>query len=507
MDSENKRYNYPVKSIAFATLFYLLLPNILFLLGWVHLYCAIPFCFLLTLVTFYVGRRIVKPENGIQHCTTITKKELCYLLLTLLLLFIPMELTGLLAHVPQPSDYTYRNGIYAALIRDAWPLYAPNGDFFVYYHTFFLPPALIAKFATPYISPRIILFAWVYFGMVLATLLLFARFKARILPFLCILFLLGNIADIPNGFLRIISLYCPDGSFKETSLGLLLNLGFGSHLHFLHSWGQFMYTYNSYIPGIIFVALLLSRWCPIYLLPVPAALIVSQTPVVALAVFVLLVTMVLSVKANILRFFNLPNIFCSLFLIIVACYFGCQTQSSIHPIWAFEEIMATREHEPFRNASVRLIRCSINIVGILLPLLLLLNRRYWKTSYTKTIIILTLTISFIWIGRAINEFTIKGPLVLFTLLSMLYLSQYRHSTAKKKFLIILFILASSLHIPGDFQYRKISHYSWTAETIKQNTRDQWYDTIFHPTEYEYDNFFGENKYPRLFLSRKDSLVK
>lgn len=505
--NSQKTFSFPLKWVILLSFLYLLIPNILFLIGWLSPGYSLSLSFLLFAATVYTWEKVCERYNRYNVCFKISIKEIIYLLTTLLFLLVPLELSGMLGHVPQPTDHAFRNAIYSVLCNERWPIYAPNGDYFVYYHTFFLFPALISKYLGDFIEPRVILFIWSYIGLSLAIMLLFIRLRAKTFIYLLILLLLGNLSDIPNGFFRLLCMCQNRGSFGDSAIYFFQHLGYGGHMHFFHSWGQLMYTYNSFIPGLVFMGLLLSRRIPLPLLPVPAALIVSQTPIVALSVLVFFATLTFSHKTLIIKFINVPNIICSIFLIAPGLYFNCQMQSTIHPIWDYEPIMGLYEQYTFRECYVRLIRCGINIIGVILPLILILNKRFYRTSYFKTVIILPFAFSFIWIGRACNEFCIKGPLVMFVLLSLLYLTQYKYSSFKRKCVIIGFIFASALHIPGDFQHRRSYNYSWDNKTIEKNIRQEWGSSLYHPDDYEYGNFFGENRYPYFFSRNGKSIIR
>ena len=98
-----------------------------------------------------------------------------------------MAIIGFDGHFHQNGDFFFRNPIYSDLIRYDWPLVFPDGNLFVYYFGFWLPPSLAAKFLPQSWHPYLLWF-WSLAGMVLFTGSMAIQLKKKILIFTIILF-------------------------------------------------------------------------------------------------------------------------------------------------------------------------------------------------------------------------------------------------------------------------------------------------------------------------------
>ncbi len=492
--------------IVLLTLLYLLLPNLLFLLGWVRPVAAAPMCALLVAVVCYVWRSSGKSCLPCSSKVLFTRKDLLCLVLALLLLLCVTDLCGFLGHVKQSADFVVRNAIYETLIQSDWPIYC-NGEYFVYYHSFWLPPAALAKLCGGVVHADVILFIWVYIGLALATCLLFTRLKGRVLFYIAFLLLLGNwTGDIVGVYRSLLGM-----KYEHPELLPLLRgmeyLGCGTQMRYFHFWGQFVWTFNSLVPCFVMVALFISRCMPLPLLPVPAALMVSASPIAAVGLVPLFVFSFLSHRRDILPALRHPaSWLCCILLVVVAVYLTCQTSAGMRWLWDDSEYLI-REPEPFRHVEGRLLCYAFIFSGLLIPMLLLLKKRVFCSVYGRCVVVLGLVLPLIWIGRANNELPMKGSLVLFMLLAWVYMVQYRISSRARKVWILVFLLGSSLHIGSDIQYRKLYRYTWNPEEMKENKADRWAGTLNHPDEYEYGNFFGENKYPAVFYSQPGAAMQ
>ena len=104
---------------------YLLLPNLLFLAGWVQWYWAIPIMVALVIAFIRLCRHIHTSPWAWQKSDVIVLP-----LLVLGAAFCTASL-GLHGHVPQQWDFTVRNPIYETLVRCDWPLYNAEGGYFI----------------------------------------------------------------------------------------------------------------------------------------------------------------------------------------------------------------------------------------------------------------------------------------------------------------------------------------------------------------------------------------
>lgn len=104
-----------------------------------------------------------------------------------------MAIIGFDGHFHQNGDFFFRNPIYSDLIRYDWPLVFPDGNLFVYYFGFWLPPSLAAKFLPQSWHPYLLWF-WSLAGMVLFTGSMAIQLKKKILIFGTIYFSLVTLS-------------------------------------------------------------------------------------------------------------------------------------------------------------------------------------------------------------------------------------------------------------------------------------------------------------------------
>ena len=127
------------------TYIYLIIPIIIFLLGWVKLWISIPLSLALIIFAY---KRLKKMKINLKNYLLENKKEIIIILLISLILIF---LSGIGGFVYQNKDHLYRNAIFSELINNKWPIYiSPGGEFtkevmMVYYFAIWLPSALIGK--------------------------------------------------------------------------------------------------------------------------------------------------------------------------------------------------------------------------------------------------------------------------------------------------------------------------------------------------------------------------
>ncbi len=172
-----------VQSLKIATLFYLLLPSILFLMTWIHLWIGIP-CVLVIL--FYVW----KTYQSINQNPSEKVNSLPIILICLGLSVIINFLLGIGEFRPQTYDFQANNYKYYDLITHELPVYyAPQKTYLCYYTGYYLPTALLAK-VFGIASARYFSFMWSVLGLwiVMIWIATFQRKKPLVLILFVILF-------------------------------------------------------------------------------------------------------------------------------------------------------------------------------------------------------------------------------------------------------------------------------------------------------------------------------
>ena len=192
--------HFPVEVTIFFASFYLLLPNILFLLTYTRLYISLPvsafclislFCWAREIFSLKFNFRISNSKNYI---------------LPLILIFTWFSLSGIGGFGFQNTDYSFSNPTFSDMVKRPWPLkYAYNESefYFAYYIGYFIFPSLIGKL-TNWTSSNIFQFIWSGTGVFLA-FILFTSFVKKLtgfsinmlqMVFITLVFMLGGGLDL-----------------------------------------------------------------------------------------------------------------------------------------------------------------------------------------------------------------------------------------------------------------------------------------------------------------------
>ena len=174
-----------IQTLKISTILYLLIPSVLFLLTWIHLWIGIS-CVLF--IVFYTWKTLQK--------TTVSTHETFISLSTFLLcLGISIALNyvlGIGEFRPQTYDFQANNFKYYDLITHQLPVYyAEQQTYLCYYTGYYLPSALLAKvFGIE--TCRYFSFIWSVFGMCLVFLWISTFTRRNIIGLLAIVLLFAN---------------------------------------------------------------------------------------------------------------------------------------------------------------------------------------------------------------------------------------------------------------------------------------------------------------------------
>ncbi len=174
-----------IQTLKISTILYLLIPSVLFLLTWIHLWIGIP-CVLF--IIFYTWRTLQK--------TTISTHE-TFISVSTFLLCLGISITlnyvlGIGEFRPQTYDFQANNFKYYDLITHQLPVYyAEQKTYLCYYTGYYLPSALLAKvFGIE--TCRYFSFIWSVFGMWLVFLWISTFTRKNITGLLMIVLLFAN---------------------------------------------------------------------------------------------------------------------------------------------------------------------------------------------------------------------------------------------------------------------------------------------------------------------------
>ena len=154
-----------LSSLLFAGYLYLIIPFIIFLLGWVKLIISIPVSLIVIYIVYLLYR---DSKQNYQETFTITKSTFWGIVIVLTLWLLML---GVIGFFPQSGDMFGRNAMFRDLIIYEWPVIYEKTGAVVYYTGYWLVPALIGKVAG-YTIGQIALLLWGALGLMLTALLL-----------------------------------------------------------------------------------------------------------------------------------------------------------------------------------------------------------------------------------------------------------------------------------------------------------------------------------------------
>jgi len=127
--------------IRFFSIFYISIPNFIFVLGWLNLAIAIPtsICMILAL---YFSHKKIQSDEYTHHTEFISPKTIAWLFLWALFCSI---ISGVGGFCLQVIDYDKHNILFNNLALRKWPILYNSTDFLCYYFAYYLPGGLWAK--------------------------------------------------------------------------------------------------------------------------------------------------------------------------------------------------------------------------------------------------------------------------------------------------------------------------------------------------------------------------
>lgn len=467
-------------------LLYLLCPAVLFLFGWVEQLVAWPLAIALAVGAVMAAWAV--PRVGLD----VRRRDLLGWVATLAGCLVVFELlAGFFGQAPQPGDFPVRNALYETLIRCDWPLRSAQGEYLVYYHCFWLPPALAAKLCGHIANPWLLLYAWCFLGVALGFSLFFLKLKGRVLGLFLLLCLMGCVTEWAGtggtGFLAAHNMDAAAHALDEL---------FPVHNMSYVAWcAQVTWCYNHAIPLCVLVALLLSGSLPLLHRPYAAALALPASPLGSLAVLPLLVLQLIG-GGNLRRVLVCRSLWLAIpFVAVVALYFSMGEGAEPGTVF------------PLLGNRAVLQALLVCVCWTLLPACVFLWP-YRKTSCFVTAFILCLLLPCVIIGAPEpdgllgvrnNELLFKGSLPMFLCLAWLYLRRFRHASRALRFAMAFYICASC----GTIFWRGlkgINHYTVDPVRMKQNIRNEWNGHLDHPEDTLYRSFWSSRPtfVPKLF---------
>lgn len=486
-----------------CALFYLALPNLLFLMGWVAPAFALPLI-LLVAAACWTTLRARKADLAVQPTQRPAERGSWPLAAALALAALWVFFMGLPGHACQTFDYTVRNPIYETLIRCDWPIFSRNGDYFIYYFAFLLPPALLSRLSPePGIIWYLLLSLWVYLGIALTILLLWRRFGPRILLFTLVWILLGTGSDLVHR-LWLSAAY---------RVELLLHLDFNSlvplwKLQFslpLGGTSQLFNLYHHAVPVWLVVALLLEGRLLKRALLFVSSLVVLISPLGAVGIFVLLCFLTWeaigkkspgSWKLWLCSWETLAG---SCLTAVAAWYFLHSQGAGINFSWG------TFLPETWGSTRARIFGLAAGISCSVLPFVWLFYRQKTDRALVRTGFFILLVFPLIYVGSWGNELLFKTSAVSFFLFSIVITDLWGNTTARMRVKIALVVLLCSY---GSFELLASACRSLAFDRagIARNFNSDWQGHLNHPGGHLYKQFFAPAA-PLLFLDEAGSSAR
>lgn len=172
-----------------AGMLYLLIPLVVFIIGWLQWYFAVP----LLAVVAVCFRLAIRDMQPIWRPVVWNVGMRCRVFIAVGIICVYTLLSGVGGLVWQTGDHTYRNEIFRILVENPWPV-VRGSSALVYYIGFWLPAALVGK-ALGLTAGFLFQMVWMALGLMLLFGLLCA-WQQRIALWPLLLFLLFSGLDV-----------------------------------------------------------------------------------------------------------------------------------------------------------------------------------------------------------------------------------------------------------------------------------------------------------------------
>ena len=166
---------------------YILLPIIIFFIGYCNLITAILGCSVVLVSAYYLFKNapaLWKPQKKVEWILLAT---------VFIISLIWVYSSGIGALVFQNSDHNCRNPIFELLVSQPWPVTAPDGQsILTYYIGFWFVPAVIGKLFNSVAIGYYAQIAWATIGVFFVFYYLFASLKKKnLMPIFIFIFFSG----------------------------------------------------------------------------------------------------------------------------------------------------------------------------------------------------------------------------------------------------------------------------------------------------------------------------
>lgn len=446
-------------NIKMGTELYLLLPVILWLLGWVQVWLSVP----LVLVLFYFAWkhcRVLKCAGAGDSFALSLRHGFVYAVLSALAVF----LCGFDGRVMQSWNLVVRNPIYSELIRSDWPLIMPDGRVVMYALMFWLPPALLSKWVAG--AGVYALQGWCFLG-----------------AFLMLLNLHGTLG-LKRTLLVVagICIFVPFAGVADDVLNVIFHIDakFAAHFRLPSAATQWTNTFHYFIAGGLYLCLTTERKLPTGQYVLVSALFACLHPILASVVFPLVAWNIVKEIGgwrNVFSLLKLPEVYIGGVLVLI---FMLYYSSGGACWWAFTL------DAPYAPVESRWLIYVLGLVLAVIPPLLV-----WWSTRQKIMLLWAAWCPVIitcWYGEhnGVNEWMYK-----FTVLYSFYIVYYlaRHIEHRKVQVVAVLLLAcSSLSFLRMVDHSGIIGAALNGFPVQPgNIQDSWGGSFYHPESHIYHN--------------------
>lgn len=228
------------KAYCYAVYIYLFLPFVIFIMGWMKIYYAIPLIGVICVCLFRMARDTSLSDT--LECK-VEKKDKLFFIIIIVILWVAVSGIGGFAF--QTEDHIWRNAMFENLVYDEWPVIRDvemdgmiQNRGMSYYIGFWLPAALIGKV----FGLGIGLYAQVIWAVIGILLFYFGicYVKKRILIWPLLVFIFFSGMDIVGNYLTGSDIF----ALSQTS-----HLEWWSKFQFSSMTTQLFWVYNQAIPA------------------------------------------------------------------------------------------------------------------------------------------------------------------------------------------------------------------------------------------------------------------
>lgn len=469
-------FSFNSRWVAAYVLLYLLLPNFCFLIGWVKWYLAGGI-----IAALCIGAVCILKNMPVRRFE-MTLGDALALLAGIAMCAAIADCMGFMGQVKQSWDFIYRNAFYHTLVSEPWPIFSERGEYFVYYHTFWLVPALISKLCSGFADPLHILTLWAFLGLLAIFIPLYVRHRAKALGLLILILFIGSLYDAP-----------------KVAHNIAKHVGCHPNVLYTSLWGCVVRDiYHTAIPALVVLSFCYSRLLKPATFYFISALMVSSSPLAAIAFLPLLAVMTWPVLSNPQKLKKLCTGVTWLaipLLLSIAYYFSLCNEAA-----GFRLITSEYDEyrDSFQQASKRILHYAYITALMLTPMVIILRRRIFS-PYALIVAGMILMLPFCWIGRWMNELLFKGSIVMFFMLAVIYAQVWQKSAWHMRFFLGTFFLVTSFRAIYQLNY-SIETYTRDPALMEKNISNEWQKHINHPDDEYYCHFFGKTPSPNVFYN-------